>query len=86
MLIRRPKFEAVLYRLLIDSSANSIQTIQGTVTGLVPSDDMSDIRSVNIRTNEGEEKTVKDVALVIGQPWYSILCAIYLNPTHRLHR
>ncbi|KAG9227186.1 hypothetical protein PLEOSDRAFT_1106212 [Pleurotus ostreatus PC15] len=65
MLIRRPKFEAVLYRLLIDSSANSIQTIQGTVTGLVPSDDMSDIRSVNIRTNEGEEKTVKDVALVI---------------------
>ncbi|KAF9493494.1 hypothetical protein BDN71DRAFT_1394896 [Pleurotus eryngii] len=65
MLIRRPRFEAVLYRLLISSSSKCIQMIQGTVTGLVPSSDMSDIQSVNVRTTEGEEKAVKDVALVI---------------------
>ncbi|KAF7422979.1 hypothetical protein PC9H_011143 [Pleurotus ostreatus] len=65
ILIRRPKLEALLYRLLIGSSANCIQTIQGTVTGLVPSDNMSTIQTVNVRTTEGEEKDMKNVSLVI---------------------
>ncbi|KAG9227181.1 hypothetical protein CCMSSC00406_0004280 [Pleurotus cornucopiae] len=65
ILIRRPKLEALLYRLLIGSSAKCIQTIQGTVTGLVPSDDMSTIQTVNVRTTEGEEKDMKNVSLVI---------------------
>ncbi|KAL4260075.1 FAD-binding domain-containing protein [Pleurotus pulmonarius] len=65
MLIRRPIFEAVLYRLLFSSSSDCIQTIQGTVTGLIPSSDMTDIRSVNVRTTGGEEKVLKDVGLVI---------------------
>ncbi len=66
MLIRRPKFEAALYRLLIGSSSKCIRAIQGTVTGLVPSCDMRTIGSVDVRSTEGEDETVEDVALVIG--------------------
>ncbi|KAF4581576.1 hypothetical protein EYR40_009859 [Pleurotus pulmonarius] len=65
MFIRRPKFEAVLYQLLIESSSDCIQMIQGSVTGLVPSGDMCNIQSVDVRTADGGEKTVEDVALVI---------------------
>lgn len=86
ILIRRPKLEALLYRLLIGSSAKCIQTIQGTVTGLVPSDDMSTIQTVNVRTTEGEEKDMKNVSLVIGQSRYDTSRITRLNYSFRLHR
>ena len=63
--LTRPAFETILRRLVLAVCPN-VRYIAGTVIGLVKFESSGDLRSVRIRSREGDERLVSAV-LVVGR-------------------
>lgn len=68
VVMRRSKAQRVLHRLLVQHpTATNITLLGATVRGFQASADMASIQSVSVRTLDGTQLALNDVALVVGK-------------------
>ncbi|KAJ7074105.1 hypothetical protein C8F01DRAFT_1272423 [Mycena amicta] len=65
--MRRSAMQKLLHRLLLKTMARAgnVSVVAGTVRGVVPTEDLSSLKSVRIRLPDGSEKMLDNVALVV---------------------
>ena len=81
--MRRPVFERLLQKLLLQhSSSSNIRILDGTVRRLTRTSDGKKIDAVIVRDLGGNEKTLTDIGLIVGA--LSHMCL--LTHTHIRYR
>ncbi|KAJ7113846.1 hypothetical protein C8R44DRAFT_881418 [Mycena epipterygia] len=67
LVMRRPNAQKVLHRLLVQHpTAANISLLAGTVRGVAPAPDMTSIQSLVVRTLDGTQVSLNEVAIVAG--------------------
>ena len=67
MFVRRPQLENLLRKLLLGTPSN-VRTLVGSVRGVhVPDLSAPEVKSVTLRGAKGEEISIHDPALVVGE-------------------